>query len=160
MLMAGATWAIRQYLRSAAEQELIQAQTRMIGAISEAIGRGDTKTVKANEKIAPAILSGAKVALSEQGGMVIKPLPGVGFSFGNISPRNSAQSTGAAKELQTSPVYSNASKDSGFWDLIVNEPNIVSSQAIFRSTSGQKTGVLLLDHCSDGANSAVASPTE
>jgi hypothetical protein len=44
--------------------------------------------------------------------------------------------------------YSNASKDSGFWDLIVNEPNIVSSQAIFRSTSGQKTGVLLLDHCS------------
>jgi hypothetical protein len=49
--------------------------------------------------------------------------------------------------LPFSLAYSNASKDSGFWDLIVNEPNIVSSQAIFRSTSGQKTGVLLLDHC-------------
>jgi hypothetical protein len=30
-------------------------------------------------------------------------------------------------------LYSNASKDSGFWEVIVNEPNSLSLQLIFRS---------------------------
>jgi hypothetical protein len=87
MLVTGTMWAARQYLRFRPERQLIEAQAEILETISEAITRGDTKTLNAVRPIALGIIHGAQKSILENEALDIKIMPGMSFGVGNPSSK-------------------------------------------------------------------------